>query len=219
MALARPAGAERGGKLVNGRHAPRRALGAALLVVALLSGPGGTPAEAKVFVTVDEALALAFPGCTIDRRTVFLTAAEVERAQKLAGGEASGALVRPYVAAREGVLVGTAYFDRHRVRTLSETIMIVVDPAGKVARVEVLAFDEPENYLPRGAWYAQFRGRGLDRDLALKHGIRALSGATLSARATTQAVRRVLAVHEVLATGPPRSGDPPFGIREKKTSP
>jgi len=157
------------------------------------------PAAAKVFVTVDEALKLAFPGCEVARRTAFLTPEQVKRARELAGAEVPSALVTYYVATRGGQPAGTAYFDTHRVRTLPETLMIVVDPQNRVGRIEVISFREPEDYLPRGAWYEQFRGKALDPDLQLKRGIRPVTGATLTARATTDAVRRVLALHQVLA--------------------
>ena len=157
------------------------------------------PAAAKVFLTVDEALKLAFPGAQVERRTAYLKDAEVKRARDLAGVEVPSALLTYYAATKEGKPAGTAYFDRHRVRTLPETVMVVVDPHGKVARVEVLEFNEPEQYMPRGAWYGQFGGRGLDAELDLARGIRPVAGATLTARATTAAVRRVLALHQVLA--------------------
>ena len=172
----------------------RRVLGA-LLILALAA-----PAAAKVFLTVDEALKLAFPDCQIERKTGYLTVEQVKRARELSGVEVPSALVTYYLARRNGQPAGTAYFDTHRVRTLQETLMVVVDPQGKVVRVEVIAFREPEEYLPRGAWYDQFRGRGLDRELRLKQGIRPVTGATLTARATTDAVRRVLALHQVIGS-------------------
>jgi len=159
------------------------------------------PAAAKVFVTVDEALKLAFPGCEVARRTAFLKPEQLKKAQELAGAEVPSALVTYYAATKGGQPAGTAYFDTHRVRTLPETLMIVVDPQGKVGRIEVLSFREPEEYLPRGAWYEQFRGKSLDPDLQLKRGIRPVTGATLTARATTDAVRRVPALHQVISTG------------------
>jgi hypothetical protein len=170
----------------------RLALVALLLLVA-------RRAPAKVFLTVDEALELVFPECEIERRTIYLSAAQLGRAGELAGEEIERGLVYPYVATRDSVLVGTAYFDSHRVRTLAETLMIAVSPEGEVMRVEVLAFNEPEEYLPRGGWYEQFLDRPLDDDLAVKQGIRGITGATLTARATTRAVRRVLAVHLAVA--------------------
>jgi hypothetical protein len=162
---------------------------------------GSAPLLARVFLTVDEALKLAFPGSQVVRRTAYLTAEQLKRAQGLAAVEVPSALVTSYTATREGRPAGTAYFDTHRVRTLPETVMVVVDPQGKVGRVEVISFEEPEQYLPRGPWYGQFGGRGLDPDLDLKRGIHPVTGATLTARATTEAVRRVLALHQVI-TGP-----------------
>ena len=126
---------------------------AALSHAARVPAGGGT---GKVFLTVEEALQLAFPECEITRRTVYLTAAQKERAGKLAGFEVERGIVRPYVATRDGVVVGTAYFDAHRVRTKRETLMIVVDRQRRIQRLELLAFAEPVQYVPNGKWYAQF---------------------------------------------------------------
>jgi hypothetical protein len=161
-------------------------------------------AGARVFVTVDEALALAFPGATIERGTAYLTEVEVARARELAGSDDTPpAIVHPYRASLDGRPVGTAYFDAHVVRTLQETVMVVVRSDGTVGRVEVLSFDEPPDYLPREAWYRQFDGRELDAELELRRAIRPVAGATLTARATTDAVRRALALHRVLAEREP----------------
>jgi hypothetical protein len=167
-----------------------------------LAAVAARPVSAKVFLSIDEALHLAFKGCSVERQTVFLTADQLARARQLAGGEIKSALLNPYHATCGGKTAGTAYFDSHIVRTLPETLMIVVDPQGKVSRVEVLSFAEPEDYLPPGRWYGQFLGSGLSDELALGHRIRGVTGASLTARATTEAVRRVLAIHQVL-TGKP----------------
>lgn len=156
-------------------------------------------AEAKVFLTKEEALKLAFPGASVERRTAFLTDAQRREAQHFsAEADLPAALATFYAATRDGKPIGFAYFDAHVVRTAAETIMVVVDPAGAILRIEVLSFDEPEEYLPRPGWYAQFPGKPLDDELSLKRGIRPITGATLTARATTDAARRCLALHRVL---------------------
>jgi FMN-binding domain len=159
-------------------------------------------AGAKVFLTQEEALKLAFPGAAIERRNAFLTPEQQKAARKLSGDEElPSALVSYYTGTKDGRLLGTAYFDTHIVRTMPETIMVVVGPAGAIARIEVLSFSEPEEYLPKAHWYEQFQGKPLDDELSMKRGIRAVTGATLTARATTEAARRVLALHEVLQKG------------------
>lgn len=195
-----------------------RGLLSAILCALVLLAASAVPGSARVFLTVDEALELAFPGCRVERKTVYLTDEQVARARELAGGGVESALVHPYVARCEGGEGGgVAYFDNHRVRTLPETLMVVVGPDDEVARIEVLAFREPPDYIPRDAWYDQFTGRELDPELALKRGIRGVTGATLTARATTEAVRRVLALHRVvrsagvLAAETEPKGDAPGG--------
>jgi len=156
-------------------------------------------AGAKVLLTPEEALKLAFPGATVERKTAYLTEAQQKAAQKLSGDEElPSALVSYYVGTKDGKILGTAYFDTHTVRTMPETIMVVVDLSGAIARIEVLSFSEPEEYLPKPHWYEQFQGKPLDDELSMKRGIRAVTGATLTARATTDAARRVLALHKVI---------------------
>ena len=164
---------------------------------------------AKVFLTQEEALRLAFPGAAVAHRTAFLTPEQQKAAQKLSGdADPPAALVNFYLATKEGREVGTAYFDTHVVRTMPETIMVVVDPSGSIARIEVLSFSEPEEYLPRKHWYEEFAGKPLNDELSTKRAIHPVTGATLTARATTDAARRVLAVHELLHARPTSAPSP-----------
>lgn len=168
------------------------------LLATATAATGQDPAgEREPFLTKEEALALAFEGCVVERRTEALDAAQRKRVAELADEEFGRATLFAYEATKDGKLVGTAYFDVHRVRTLRETIMVVVAPDERVARIEVLAFAEPQEYLPRAKWYAQFVGKRLDPSLSLKGSIRGVTGATLTAGATTSAVRVVLAQHRV----------------------
>ena len=182
----------------------RRGGKTAFLVIALVLAAWPPASPAKVFLTVEEALELAFPGCEIERRTVFLTEEQLERARKLAGVEIESALAYPYDATCGGEASGTAYLDKHRVRTMPEVLMVAVDAEGRVRRIEILDFSEPEDYIPRKVWYEQFDAHALAPELDLKREIRGVTGATLTARATTEAVRRVLALHQVLQEEPPR---------------
>jgi hypothetical protein len=156
------------------------------------------PSLSAVLVTVDESLRLAFPECEIERETIFLTETELTAASELSGSTVSRAIAVRHVARREGRLVGTAYFDVHLVRTLEETVLVVVRPDGSIDRVEVISFDEPMDYLPREGWYRQFDGERLDADLQIDRAIHAITGATLTAEATMEAARRVLALHQVI---------------------
>jgi len=150
------------------------------------------------FPTPQEALGHAFPGAQLTRREHFLTEAQARRVREAAGTELSGLWTVAYEARRNGALVGVGFFDTHRVRTLNETLLVALSAEGRILRVEVVAFKEPLDYLPREAWVKQFEGRRLNPELDQKKGIRPLSGATLSAQAMTDASRRCLALQGLL---------------------
>jgi hypothetical protein len=186
-----------------------RSSGIPAFLLALVAGAALTSAEpaaivpqSGVYLTVPEALELAFPECAVERGTVYLTKEQKRAARKLAECDVPWSIIHPYTATKDGEVVGTAYFDTHLVRSMKETLMVVIGSDETVRRIEVLAFGEPEDYLPRAKWYAQFLGRELDEDLTLKRKISGISGATLSARATTDAVRRSLALHQVIHAEP-----------------
>jgi hypothetical protein len=157
-------------------------------------------AQARVFMTQQQALAGAFPaGTKVTRQALFLKPAQLTAAKKESGVEFSDQMIVRYAGSNAaGAVVGYAYFDTHRVRTLPETVMVVVTPDGRVGKVEILSFDEPPDYLPMERWIDQVEGRKLDDDLSLKRAIRPLSGASLSGRAIVNASRKVLALHRVI---------------------
>lgn len=146
-------------------------------------------------MTQQQALASAFPaGTKVARQTFFLTPAQLDAAKKESGVEFADRMIVRYAGANGAF----AYFDSHRVRTLAETVMIVLTPDGKIERIDILSFDEPTEYQPKPRWFEQFRGRKLDDELSLKRAIRPISGASLSGRAIVNASRKILALHHAI---------------------
>lgn len=159
---------------------------------------------AVTYSTREEALAKAFPGADVERQTLTLSEEQRQRASDVAGGRPieSASVIR-YVARSNGSVVGWAYFDTHRIHSQTETLMILLHPDGRSRRVEVIEFNEPRKYQASESWLAQFADRKLDEDLWIRRGVDGITGATLTARAVTRAVRRAMAVHNELETAAP----------------
>lgn len=149
-------------------------------------------------ISREEALAAVYPGASIRAEQLFLTPAQLKQISARAGTESASALVARYLATRNGRRVGRAYVNTHTVRTKQESLLVSLDANGRVIRVDVTAFLEPSEYRPPGPWLGQYKGRGLDDDLAVNRAIRPIAGATLTTRAANGAVRRVLAIDEAL---------------------
>lgn len=174
----------------------------AATVVALSALLGAAPLEAKVFYGKKEALEQAFPDADrIEKVTSFLTDAQLAKVRELSGADGDDKIVTWHVGHRGDRVLGYAYFESHTVRTLPETLLVVVSPAGEVENVLLLAFYEPPEYQPSSRWLDQFDAARLSPDLRVARQIHGITGATLTARAVTRGVRKALALYQVLLAG------------------
>ena len=156
-------------------------------------------AAAKVFHTVQEALAIAFPEAdSVESTSFFLTEEQVERVQSLGQAPVETKVVTCHIGRKDGNVLGYAFIETHIVRTLPETFLIVVSPHGTVQRILTLAFYEPQEYLASERWIAQFDQRSLTPQLQVERAIHGITGSTLTARAVTRGIRKVLALFQVL---------------------
>ncbi len=175
-----------------------------VLIAALAALLAGAPAGAKLLRTRDDALRAVYgDGARLAARTAFLTAPQAEAVRQAARAPFDAARVTYWEASRGDSLLGRAYLDTHAVRSLSETVLVAVDPDGAVHSVEVLAFHEPEDYLPPPAWLRTLVSHTLEDRLRPGQDVDGITGATLSVRAATDAVRRALALERVLHGGAP----------------
>lgn len=169
--------------------------------LALAAGPG------KVFHSQEQALEMAFgKKSKVTRTTHYWTEEERDRLIALAGTKDVGLT---HVEFEQLLHKGKTddgrrvWFDTRLVRNKQQTLMIVVGKDQTVEDLVVCSFDEPLDYKPVDRWYAQFEGKKLDDKLKLKKAIHGVSGATMTARATTAAVREMLAADDVARHGVP----------------
>ena len=170
-----------------------------LLVFILWGSLAGSTLEAQFgLITREEALASAFPDASVADERIFLTDEQAERIEAISRVDLSGKLYARYVVSRNGIVVGRAYVDTHQVRTKKESLLVSLDASGRVQRIDVTVFLEPPEYIAGPSWMRQFYDKPLDGDLAIQRSIRPIAGATLTAYAISEAIRRVMAMDQVL---------------------
>jgi Na+-translocating ferredoxin:NAD+ oxidoreductase RnfG subunit len=181
---------------------PRHLLAVVLLATGIAVAMPVAGAFAKVYHARDEALALAFPDAErVETRDVILTQEQHDRIEKLARAPLDTSLITIYVGWKNGSPEAYAIFDTHTVRTFPETFLVVISPDGKIQATQVLAFHEPEEYLPTTRWLDTFKGAVLDDELQVGRHVSAITGSTLSTRAVTSGIRRTLAIWNVVIGG------------------
>ena len=150
-------------------------------------------------MTKDAAFTLAFPNADrIETINLFLTEAEMEQVKTRSGVLLDSPLYTFYVGKKGDESLGYAAIEAATVRTLPETVMVVLNPDGTVRFTEILAFFEPSEYMPAKRWLDQFKGVELSSALRVGGEINGISGATLSAQAMTRQVRKTAALCAIL---------------------
>jgi hypothetical protein len=173
-----------------------------VLSVLLVAAGVAAPAAARVLQTRDAALHRIFgAGARLEPRVAWLTPALADSVAALARTPCKPTAVTYWVATRGDSILGRAYLDTRTVRTMPATLLVAVGHHAVVA-VEILAFHEPQDYLPPRRWLERLRGRSLPARLRGGDDVDAISGATLSVAAATAAVRLALALDRLVGAAP-----------------
>lgn len=183
---------------MSGRFAGKRVGGWLLLMGVCIVAAAPAGAE-RIYTTAEEALARHFPPpATATAKVAWLSPAQAVAVEGR-GGERPPRVV-PYYEARNGAtLLGYAFVDEVIGRTEPITYLAAISPEATVVGVDLLTFRETHGYqIERQGWRDQFTGLRLTPDLHLGRAIDSISGATLSARALTRGIRRLLATAEVV---------------------
>jgi hypothetical protein len=167
-----------------------------LLRIAVLA-VGLWPALATAAISAEEkettALRATFPDAErFESHDVLLTDEMVSRIESLARARVRERLVTFYTAMRGGAVTGHAVIQSHIVRTKRETLLLAFEPDGRIRRISVVAFLEPEEYRPADRWLRQFEGKGTGDKLAVGQDIAPITGATLTARGVSEQARWLL---------------------------
>jgi Na+-translocating ferredoxin:NAD+ oxidoreductase RnfG subunit len=156
-------------------------------------------APIREYATVDEVLQLAFPGLDITRKKIAIPPEKRARIEELTKGKFSRKKMTFHIARKAGEVAGYAAVENERGKKRNITFMVSIDPQGKVMRVDILTFRESQGYeIENPKWREQFKGKSIKDPLRVKRDIVNISGATMSSRAVTRGVKKVLAVVEVM---------------------
>lgn len=142
--------------------------------------------------TFQAALERLYPGCKLDKEILYLTKDQRKKTEEISGLKLHSGLANRYKTCKNTYV----YVDSHIVRTMNQTVLVEVDK-DKVKTFNVSAFMEPQEYRAPLKWLNQFAKKALN-DLVLFKEIDGLSGATLTAKASVDAARRVLALDKAL---------------------
>ncbi|CAA6801994.1 MAG: Unknown protein [uncultured Sulfurovum sp.] len=154
-----------------------------------------TLAHTKEGISLKEIFADAFgKSATVLQKNILLTNSEKTRLQKMAKAKIDSSKMRFYVAKEGQNVKGYGVLLTQRIRTKKATILYVIAKDESIQSIEILSFKEPSEYKPNSTWLEVFHGKVNDKNLFVNKDIPMISGATMSARALSDAARIALAI-------------------------
>lgn len=152
-------------------------------------------AHAEIYLTVEQAQSLLFPGAsfTPDNRT--LTDAQAEAIEKASDANVRTRELRLWRVSTGGWFILDEVVGKHEFIPIA----LGLEANGAVRGIEILEYRESYGGQVRDpAWRAQFTGKTTAAPVRLTEDIRNISGATLSSRHIADGIRRLLATYALV---------------------
>lgn len=167
---------------------------ARFLLLPLATAAIASPVYAKVYLSVEEAQQLMFPGATFTKQALTLTDAQAGAIEKASRTNVLNRQVQLWKVSTGGWFIADEVVGKHEFIPIA----VGLDASGGVKDIEILEYREAYGDQVRNPkWRAQFTGKRNGARLSLTEDIQNISGATLSSKHITDGVRRLLATYAV----------------------
>ena len=155
----------------------------------------GGPAFATVYLTVEQAQSLLFPGATFEPLMITLTGEQARAIERASGVDVRDKQLRVWKVSTGGWFIADEVVGKHEFIPFA----LGLDDQGAVKGVEILEYREAYGgQIREPNWLQQFVNRRPGTRLRLDKDIRNISGATLSCKHVTDGVTRLLATYEIV---------------------
>jgi len=153
-----------------------------------------SPAYAKVYLSVEQAQQLMYPGATFTAQPLSLTDAQVKAIEKSSDTNVLSRQIQLWKVSTGGWIIVDQVVGKHEFIPIA----VALDDSGAVKGIEILEYREAYGEQVRNPqWLAQFTGKHDGDTLRLTKDIQNISGATLSSKHITDGVRRLLATYAI----------------------
>ena len=155
----------------------------------------GGPAYATVYLTVEQAQAVLFPGATFQPEPRTLTEEQVKAIGRASGVDVRSKQIKAWRVSTGGWFLVDEVVGKHEYIPLA----LALDEKGGVKGVEILEYREAYgDQIRNPEWRKQFVGKAPGTKLQLDKNIRNISGATLSSKHVTDGVERLLVTYDLV---------------------
>lgn len=155
--------------------------------------------HAGVLISPQDAILQDYgPNMTIKKKSLLLNKAQAKQVSTQAKAKLTTRIFRTFSIDDDEKRVGHAVLLNGKVRTKNAAVLYLIDTNGTIRAVEIVAFNEPPEYIPASGWIEQFKGKSVKDELRVDRDIPTITGATMSARNIADGARVALALYETV---------------------
>ncbi|MFT5661043.1 MAG: electron transport complex protein RnfG [Sulfurimonas sp.] len=154
------------------------------------------PLSAKVLISPIDAMKSTYgSGTIITKKNILLSSSRAKTIEQAAQVKLSSKIFRIFKATKDTTLLGYGVLINKKVRSKNAVVLYFISKNSILKSIEIIAFNEPLEYLPSKNWNSQFKDISTDTMLKSSRDIPTITGATLSARAITNGSRVAFAIY------------------------
>ncbi|MEN8303448.1 MAG: FMN-binding protein [Campylobacterota bacterium] len=156
--------------------------------------------SAKVLISPIDAMKQSYGSeAVIVKKNILLSKVQASNIQKSSNTKLDSKIFRIFKAVKNSRLMGYGILINKKVRSKNAVVLYFISKDSLLKSIEVIAFNEPLEYLPSKKWNSQFDDVSTGKMLRVSKDIPTITGATLSARSITDGSRVAFAFYnEVL---------------------
>jgi hypothetical protein len=161
----------------------------------------GVTLQAQILISPIDAMKENFgTDATITKKNILLTNAKFKEVQKNAQLKMDTKIYRTFSAKKNNLLLGYGILINRKVRSKNTVVLYMIEDE-KLKSMDIIAFNEPLEYVPSETWKEQFNNTSTSKYLQLNKDIPTITGATLSARSITDGSRLAFSLYNTLLKG------------------
>ena len=158
--------------------------------------------NAQVLTSPFDAMKYTFGEETVvSKKNIMLTKEQAKTIEENAHEKIESKIFRIFEAKKGEVTVGYGVLVSKKIRSKNGVTLYMIDTSGTLKAIEIVAFNEPLEYIPSKTWNAQFQNIDTQKMLQTPRDIPTITGATLSARSITNGSRVAFALYNEILKG------------------
>lgn len=160
------------------------------------------PLSAKMLISPIDAMNQSYGvKSKISEDNILLTNIQAKKIQDESNVKLETNIFKVFKAEQNGKIIGYGILINKKIRSKNGVVLYLISTDSVLKSIEVIAFNEPMEYIPSKKWISQFENVKTQTPLNLSKDIPTITGATLSAKSFVDGSKIAFAIYNEVLKG------------------